>query len=246
MAAIARDCGRNRCAATLTPGPSQTGDAITPDWCAARALSPRSREATGAARIASSKAIICAVSNSEPIGRTENLALAIVGHRLGRNHGHDVDMLGEPASGLRRDQRRTRATLMRDVDERARRRQIAGAGGGDEEVTRSQRGRRHVAPDRDVAAHVKEAHGEAAHLQPLAPEAEDNDALRLDDLLDQPVEPVFRHGGEHAGKIVQRAFRQWARPSVIGSSSFQSPQPCASPSGRGVTPIRASRSCTQP
>ena len=70
------------------------------------------------------------------------------------------------------------------------------------------RWRGHVAPDRDVAAHVKEAHGEAAHLQALAPKPEHDDALRRDDGLDQPVERILRHGGEHAGKIAQRALRQ--------------------------------------
>ena len=88
--------------------------------------------------------------------------------------------------------------------------EIARPGGGDEEIACAERRRRHVAPDRDVAAHVKEPHGEAAHLQALASEAEDDDALRRDDGLDKPVERVLRHGGEHARKIVQRAFRQLA------------------------------------
>jgi hypothetical protein len=54
---------------------------------------------------------------------------------------------------------------------------------------------------------VKEAHGEAAHLQPFAPKPEHDDALRRDDGLDQAVERVLGHGGEHAGKIAQRALR---------------------------------------
>jgi hypothetical protein len=55
---------------------------------------------------------------------------------------------------------------------------------------------------------VKEAHGEAAHLQTFAPKPEYDDALRGDNGLDQSVERILRHGREHAGKIAQRAFRQ--------------------------------------
>jgi len=62
--------------------------------------------------------------------------------------------------------------------------------------------------DCDVAAHVKEAHGEAAHLQSFAPKPEDDDALRGDDGLDEPVQRVLRHSGEHVGKIAQGALRQ--------------------------------------
>src|SRR6202020_3622532 len=82
-----------------------------------------------------------------------------------------------------------------------------GPRGRDEQIARAERWRGHVAPDRDVAAHVKEAPGEAAHLQPLAPEPEHDDAFRCDDGLDQPIERILRHGGEHAGKIAQRALR---------------------------------------
>ncbi len=41
---------------------------------------------------------------------------------------------------------------------------------------------------------MEEPHGEAAHLQALAAETEDDDALRPDDLLDEPVERVLRVG----------------------------------------------------
>ena len=132
----------------------------------------------------------------------------VIGHRLGRNDRHDVDVLGEAARRLGGDERGTRARLARDVDQRLRCRQIARPGGNDEEIAGAERRRRHVAPDCDVPAHVKEPHGEAAHLQALASEPEDDDALRRDDGVDEPVERVPRHGGEDAPKLVQRAFRQ--------------------------------------
>jgi hypothetical protein len=59
---------------------------------------------------------------------------------------------------------------------------------------------------------MKEAHGETAHLQPLTPKPEHNDALRRDDGLDQPVERVLRHGGEYGGKIIQCALGQLGQP----------------------------------
>jgi hypothetical protein len=75
-------------------------------------------------------------------------------------------------------------------------------------IARAQGRRGHVAPDRDFAAHVKEPHREAAHLQTFAPKSEHDDTLRGDNGLDQSVERIFRHGREHAGEIAQRAFRQ--------------------------------------
>ena len=85
-------------------------------------------------------------------------------------------MLGELALGLRGDEQGARAGFTRDVGERARGREVARPGGGDEEIAGAERRRSHVAPDRDVAAHVEEPHGEAAHLQALAPETEHDDA----------------------------------------------------------------------
>ena len=85
-------------------------------------------------RIASSKAIICAVSNSEPIGSTESCRAAVVGHRLRRDHRHHVDELGEPAVRLRRDQRGARARRAGDAGQRAGGREIAGPGRDDEEI----------------------------------------------------------------------------------------------------------------
>ena len=55
--------------------------------------------------------------------------------------------------------------------------EIAGTGGDDEEIAGGDFRRRHVAPDRDVAAHVEQPHREAAHLQALAAEPEHDDAL---------------------------------------------------------------------
>jgi hypothetical protein len=120
--------------------------------CRARMVSAVSRKRGRSFRIASSKAIICAVSNSEPIGRTESLPAAIVGHCLGGNHGQDVDVLGELARRLGGDQRRARARLTRDVEQCLRRREIARSGGSDEEIAGAERGRRRVAPDRDIPA----------------------------------------------------------------------------------------------
>src|ERR1700690_3799495 len=80
---LERNCGRNR--GRLWPQ-SMRGDPHGPSpklerednsrlVCRARIVSEVSPKRGRSFRIASSKAIICAVSNSEPIGRTESLPL---------------------------------------------------------------------------------------------------------------------------------------------------------------------------
>ncbi len=122
------------------------------------------------------------------------LAALVVRHRLRGDDGDDVDVLGEFPLGLRGDEGGAGARLARNVDERARRREVARPGGDDEKITRANFRRPHVPPNRRIAAHVEEPHGEAARLQALAAETEDDDALRPDDLLDEPVERVLRVG----------------------------------------------------
>ena len=120
---------------------------------------------------------------------------------MGGNDRNDVDVFGECACGLGGDKGRACAAFAGDLDPRLRRWKIAWSRRGDEQITFAQSRSGHVAPDRGVAAHVKEAHGEAAHLQPFAPKPEHDDAPRGDNGPDPSVLSTLRHNGY---KIVSR------------------------------------------
>ena len=162
-------------------------------------------------RMASSKAIICAVSNSDPIGSTESVAprsSAIVCAGIAVTTSTS---LARPPFGCAVTSA-VRAPAARAMPASVR--AVARSPGPAETMKQIAGGdfrRRHVAPDRDVAAHMEQPHGEAAHLQALAAEAEHDDALGGDDLLDESVERVLRHGREYAIEVLQRSLGERAQ-----------------------------------
>jgi hypothetical protein len=110
--------------------------------------------------------------------------------------------------------------LLCDLNQRLRGREIAGSRGGDEQIARAQRRRSHVAPDRELAAQVKESHGEATHLQSFAPNPKHHDTLRGDDGVDEPVERASGMAANTPARSLNAPFDNWARLSVIGVHSL--------------------------
>ena len=193
-------------------------------------------EARASFRIASSKAIIWAVSNSEPIGSTESLpprSSAIVWAGITVTTSTS---LASPPSGCAVTSA-VRAPAARAIPASVR---AVGRSPGPAETNK-----RSPAPTAGAVMSPQTAtsrpmwNSRMANpriCRPSRPRPNTTIRFAADDLFDQRVERVVGHGGEHAGKIVQRAFRQLDQ--AFGHECF-----LIAPSPK---PIRASRSGIRP
>ena len=102
----------------------------------------------------------------------------VLGHRLRRDDEQVVGAARQLRLRLRGDHENSRPGSAGDTGQRLHRGEIPRPAGHQEQITRAHRRRGHVADDGHAQPQVHEPHGEAAHDQPFASQAVDDDPAR--------------------------------------------------------------------